>query len=86
MIFLFLFLPVLIALLWLFSLRPYCRKNGKGYTPGANIGATFWIDWQEAGEIAKQKGDEGMLMLCRVVLGLQVAWALVFVIMVSVGF
>jgi hypothetical protein len=60
------------ALLWLLSIRPYCRRNGKGYTPGANIGVTFWIDWQEAKEISKTKGDEGMIMICRFVLLLHV--------------
>jgi hypothetical protein len=38
-------IPFAATLLWLLSIRPYCRRNGKGYTSGANIGVTFWIDW-----------------------------------------
>lgn len=61
-------IPFVVSLLWLLSIRPYCRRNGKSFTPGANIGVTFWIDWQEAKEIAKAKDDEGMIMVCRLVL------------------
>ena len=61
-------IPFVASLLWLLLIRPYCRRNGKGFTPEANIGVTFWIDWQEAKEIAKAKGDEGMIMVCRLVL------------------
>lgn len=78
-------IPILVLLIWLFSVRPFCRKNGKGYTPGANIGATFWIDWQEAGEIAKRKGDRKMIMICRLLLGLQIAWVLVLILAVVKG-
>jgi len=60
------------TLLWLFSIRPYCRRNGRGFTPGANIGVTFWVDWQEAKEISKSKGDDGMIMVCRLVLWLHI--------------
>lgn len=65
-------IPFIAALLWLLSIRPYCRRNGKGYTPGANIGVTFWIDWQEAKEISKTKGDQGMIAVCRFVLWLHI--------------
>jgi hypothetical protein len=65
-------IPFATALLWLLSIRPYCRRNAKGYTPGANIGVTFWIDWQEAKEISKAKGDEGMIMICHFVLLLHI--------------
>ena len=65
-------IPLVAALLWLLSIRPYCRRNGKGFTPGANIGVTFWVDWQEATEISKAKGDEGMIMICRFVLLLHI--------------
>ncbi|MEO5712317.1 MAG: hypothetical protein ABIT37_02425 [Luteolibacter sp.] len=65
-------IPFLAALLWLLSIRPYCRRNGKGFTPGAAIGVTFWVDWQEAGEIAKSKGDDGMILVCRFVFWLHI--------------
>jgi hypothetical protein len=65
-------IPVIVALLWLLSIRPYCRRNGKGFTPGANIGVTLWVDWQEAKEISKAQGDEGMIMICRFVLWLHI--------------
>ena len=32
------------------------------------MGVTFWVDWQEAGEIARTKGDKGMIRVCRLVL------------------
>ena len=70
-------IPFAAILLWLFSIRPYCLRNGKGYTPGANVGATFWIDWQEAGEISKTKNDEGMIIICRVVLWMHVVDVLI---------
>ena len=72
MIFAIVFMPVIAALLWLLSIRPYCRRNGKGYTPGANAGVTFWVDWQEAKEISKTRGDEGMMMICRIVFWLHI--------------
>ena len=59
-------------LLWLFSIRPYCRRHGKGYTPGANVAVTFWVDWQEAWELAKECGDSGMVTVCRLVLILKI--------------
>jgi|694.fasta_scaffold17538_10 hypothetical protein len=74
-----LIIPLATMLLWLLSIRPYCRRNGKGYTPGANIGVTFWIDWQEAAEISKAKDNKGMIMICRCVLLLHI---IAFVILV----
>jgi hypothetical protein len=74
-----LIIPLAHMLLWLLSIRPYCRRNGKGYTPGANIGVTFWIDWQEAAEISKAKDNKGMIMICRCVLLLHI---IAFVILV----
>lgn len=65
-------IPIVVAILWLLSIRPYCIRNRKGYTPGANIGITFWVDWQEAGEIAKAKGDDKMIFVCRLVFWLQI--------------
>lgn len=71
-------LPFVAALLWLFAIRPYCRRNGKGYTPGANLGVTFWVDWQEAKEISKASGDEGMILICRIVLWLHIIALVIF--------
>jgi hypothetical protein len=64
--------PLVAILLWLFAIRPYCRRNGKGFTPGANIGVTYWVDWQEAREISQAKGDGGMMMICRLVFWLHI--------------
>lgn len=63
-------LPFIAALLWLLAIRPYCRRNGKGYTTGANAGVTFWVDWQEAKEHAKSNGHGGMIAICNSVLGI----------------
>lgn len=63
-------LPFVAALLWLLAIRPYCRRNGKGYTTGANAGVTFWVDWQEAKELAKSNGHRGMIAICNTVLGI----------------
>jgi hypothetical protein len=71
-------IPFVAALMWLLAIRPYCRRNGKGFTPGANIGVTFWVDWQEAKEISTAKGDKGMITICRFVLWLHI---LAFVIL-----
>jgi hypothetical protein len=64
-------IPLVVMLLWLLSIRPYCRCNGKGFTCGPAVGVTFWVDWQEAGEIAKVKRDAGMVRVCRLVFWLQ---------------
>jgi len=65
-------IPIAITALWLLTIRPYCQRNRKGHTPGANVGITFWVDWQEAGEIAKEKGDDGIVFVCRLLFWLQV--------------
>jgi hypothetical protein len=70
-------IPLAAALLWLLSIRPYCRRHGNGFTPGASFGVTFWVDWQEATELSAAKGDRGMMMICRLVLWLHfiaLAW------------
>lgn len=72
-------IPIVITLLWLFSIRPYCQRNKQGYTPGANAGVTFWIDWQNAKEIAKANGDGRMISICNLVLFLQIVMAILFV-------
>ena len=74
----FVIIPLLAVVLWLFSIRPYCRRNGKGFTPGAAMGVTFWVDWQEAGEIAKTKGDDGMILVCRLVFWLHIVGFFIF--------
>jgi hypothetical protein len=78
MIIVFVIIPLLAVVLWLFSIRPYCRRNGKGFTPGAAMGVTFWVDWQEAGEIAKTKGDDGMIWVCRLVFWLHIVGFFIF--------
>lgn len=65
-------IPLALPLLWLLVIRPYCIRNGKGYTPGASMHVTLWIDWQEAVEIARAKGDKGMVAVCHIVFWLQV--------------
>ena len=75
-------IPFSVIALWLLVIRPYCIRNRKGYTPGANAGVTLWIDWQEATEIAKSRGDRGMLLLCRVFLGLQILCLLTILILI----
>ena len=72
-------------LLWLFVIRPYCFRNRKAYTPGANIDVTMWIDWQEAKETAILHGDRGMLVVCHVFLGLKVAVMILLLMMLWAG-
>ena len=77
--------PIAAMLLWLFSIRPYALRNGQGYTPGGNVGVTFWVDWQQAQEIAKTKGDMGMVLICRMVFWMHVVFiaALVYSIFLA---
>lgn len=82
---LFALIPFAAVALWLLVIRPYCIRNRKGYTPGANAGVTLWIDWQEATEIAKSRGDRGMLLICRVFLGLQILCLLMILLAVLAG-
>lgn len=71
MIQLFLIIPLAPLLLWLLAIRPYCIRHGKGYTPGANIEVTFWVDWQEARETSRENGHGGMVIICRIVFWLK---------------
>ncbi len=73
-------IPFLCILIWLFFIRPYCIRNRKGYTPGAAIGVTFWVDWQEAREIARAEGNARMILVCRAFLWLQILWAGLFLV------
>lgn len=65
-------IPLVLVSLWLGQVRPYCLRHGKGYTPGATSGTTFWVDLQEAGEIARERKDQEMIRLCRLMTLLQV--------------
>ena len=72
-------LPCIAAVIWLLVIRPYCRRNGEGYTPGANAGVTFWVDWQQAKEIAMAKKDHRMLAICNALLIIQIVVAVMFI-------
>jgi len=78
-------LPLILIALWLLAIRPYALRNGRGYTPGANMGITFWVDWQEASEIARLNNDRNMIWICRLVLVLQIA-LMIAIIMMMAGF
>lgn len=80
MIFLFVTSITLSFGLWFGMLRPYCRRHGKGFTPGANVGVTLMVDWQEAGELAKARGDRSISWICRLMLGLWLLNGILFVI------
>ena len=75
-------LPVL---LWLFGIRRYCVRNGKGYTPGAEWGVTLWIDWQEATEMAQSRGDKGMQKFCKVYLAIQIFYHVIGLLVLAAG-
>lgn len=81
---LFLF-PFLSFLLWLASIRPYCLKHKQGFTTGANWDITIWVDWQQAGEIARKEGDGGMIAVCRLFLGLRLFFELSMVLLLLGG-
>jgi len=65
---LFVIFPTAIFVMWLGFIRPYCIRKGKGFTAGMNPGATMWVDWQMASEMAKASNDRGMVGVCRVFL------------------
>ncbi|MEM1085813.1 MAG: hypothetical protein AAGI48_17020 [Verrucomicrobiota bacterium] len=66
MIIFFSLIPPLLVFTWLLVIRPYCLQNGQGYTPGITWFSTMWIDWQMGSEVARAKGDQGMVVLCRI--------------------
>jgi len=74
--FLIISIPPALLLLWCLVIRPYCRRNGKGYTTGANIPITAWVDWQQAGEMARANNDRGQIFACRLFLLLHILLAL----------
>lgn len=59
--------------LWILVIRPYGVRHRKGHTPGAHMGVTIWVDWQEASSVAKERKDKGMILICRLFLGLQLS-------------
>lgn len=70
------FIVTLPFTLWLFGVRPYCLRHGKGYTPGANLNVTMWIDWQQATEVARAEGDRRMLVFLRLCLVVNLTFVL----------
>jgi len=71
-------------LIWLLAIRPYARKHGGGYTPGANIAITAWVDWQHAKDTAKARKDRNILWMCRVFFALSLLTpAIIFSAIVS---
>lgn len=77
---------LLIPVLWLGWIRPYCVRHRRGFTAGANPGITMWVDWQQASEVARENGDVRMKMICRVFLGLQLFSASVFLVAIGLYF
>jgi len=73
--------PFLVPILtWLLVIRPYCRRHGQGYTPGANWGVTVWIDCQQALEIATRRGDRRMKWTCRAFFAWLISFGIIWVI------
>lgn len=69
-------------LIWFLVLRPYARSHGGGYTPGANIAITAWVDWQHAKETAKARQDRNIVWMCRWFLALSLATPAIFLLMI----
>jgi len=65
-------------LIWLTFIRPYCFRHGQAYTPGALIWVTFWIDWQNARELAKRNEDRRVLVACAFFFCVQSIYTLLF--------
>lgn len=72
-------------LVWQFFIRPYCLRNGKGYTTGVNWAATMWVDWQEARELAKEKGDKRILNACSAFFWIQLTFLILMMAVVLVA-
>ena len=70
---------------WQFGIRPYCLRNGKGYTPGANFATTMWVDWQEAREMAAVRGEKGPKIACQLFLGIHLVFYLGLLAVVFIG-
>jgi hypothetical protein len=65
--------------LWLTTIRPYCLLHRQGHTPGATWGITAWVDWQQAREIAQEKGDRRIIAVCRLFLFSHIAFVILLV-------
>ena len=63
--------PVAGFAVWLFIIRPYCLRNGAGFTPGITITATAWVDWQIASELATERQDTKIIRFCKLFFLLQ---------------
>jgi len=72
-------------IVWLIAIRPYARRHGQGFTPGANVGITAWVDWEQAKAIAKERGDQGMVQTCRLFFFLNAAIVVGFLSLFFVG-
>lgn len=68
--------------IWLASIRPYAVKHRAGFTPGANVGITAWVDWEQARSIARARGDAGMVTMCRLFFCFQGLVVLGFVMLI----
>lgn len=69
-------------LVWQFFIRPYCLKNGKGYTAGTNWAATMWVDWQDAKELGVARGDGKIICACQFFLWINILFALGMVLLI----
>jgi hypothetical protein len=78
--------PFLVPILtWLLLIRPYCRRHGQGYTPGATWGTTIWVDCQQANEIATRLGDRKMQWACRAFIAWLILVAFFWVLMLVIS-
>ena len=75
-------LSLVLPFLWLARIRPYGLRHGGGYTPGANFLVSSWVDWQQASEIAKARGDQGMILTCRLFLAIHLIGALIYILLI----
>jgi hypothetical protein len=72
-------------IVWLISIRPYARAHGQGFTTGASVGITAWVDWEQAKAVAKERGDQGMVQTCRLFFFLNAATVVGFLSLFFVG-
>ncbi len=80
-------LSLVLPFLWLARIRPYSLRHGGGYTPGANFLVSSWVDWQQASDTAKARGDRGMILTCRLFLAVHLIGALIsFLLILAASF
>jgi hypothetical protein len=72
-------------IVWLVAIRPYALRHGQGFTPGASVGITAWVDWEQAKSIAKARGDRGMRRICQLFFCLNAAVVVGFLSLFFVG-